>query len=216
MYLELIDLFRCTASHEEVPLVAAIHARADRDIVSGVMGCPVCSATYRIENGIAIFGPGLGPEPDGGPDVYREPDDELAMRCAAMLNLFDPGGVVVLGGTWGRTAGALLEMTETSILLVEPPPGTRLGNGISAIRVGTTLPLAAGSVRGVALDAQTSAQTLVASAARALKGGGRLIASVAQAVPPGVVERARDDEHWVGDASAPASAPVQLAKASPR
>jgi uncharacterized protein YbaR (Trm112 family) len=212
MVLELLDLLRCTTPHEDFPLVAAIRTRSDRDITAGLLGCPVCGAEYPIEDGIAIFGEGLPREPARVPEPYGETDEEAAMRCAAMLALFDPGGVVILGGAWGRCAPTLLEMTRTSLLLVEPPTDIRLGNGIGGIRVGTTIPLAASSARGIALDDRTSLPTLVVSAARALKPGGRLVASAAQAVPVGIVERARDDRHWVGEAEPAPSVPVQLTR----
>ena len=211
MFIELIDILRCTAAHDDTPLVASIAARADRDIVSGLLGCPLCGAEYPIENGVALFGGGSSPGAGHTPEPYAEANEEIAMRCAAMLNLSEPGGVAVLGGVWSRGAAALLELTRTSLLLIEPPPELRLGAGISAIRVGTALPLAASSVRGIALDAP-HAEALVATAARALQPGGRLIAPVATAIPAGIAERARDDRHWVGEAEAAASAPIQLAR----
>jgi uncharacterized protein YbaR (Trm112 family) len=216
MVLELIDLLRCTKAHQDSPLVATIHTRSDRDIVAGLLGCPVCGAEYPIENGIAIFGEGLPPEPARVPEPYAETDEEAAMRCAAMLALFDPGGVVILGGAWGRCAATLLEMTRVSLLLVEPPPEIRLGNAIAGIRVGTTIPLAPASARGIALDDRTSVPSLVVSAARALKPGARLVASAGATIPAGIVERARDDRHWVGEAAPAPSAPVQLTKGRAR
>ena len=212
MVLELIDLLRCTTPHEDSPLVASIRTRSDRDIVAGLLGCPVCGAEYPIENGIAVFGDGLPVEPARVPEPYGETDEEAAMRCAAMLALFDPGGMVMLGGAWGRCAPALLEMTRTLILLVEAPKDVRLGGAIGGLRVGAVLPLAAASARGIALDDRTSVAGLVASAARALKPGGRLVASATSPVPAGIVERARDDRHWVGEAEPAPSAPVQLTK----
>src|SRR5688500_5587056 len=207
MYLELVDALRCTAQHADAPLVASISRRSDRDIITGVLGCPVCFAEYPIENGVAIFGEWNSAT--AGPPLERhaEPADEMAIRCAAMLDLYDPGGIVVLGGEWGRGAAELLEMTRTLVLLLQPPANVRLGNGIAGVRTSAVLPLAPGSVRGIALDARMSTAALVASGARALKPGGRLIAAAAAPLPPGVTERARDDRHWVGEADAAATAP---------
>jgi len=216
MLLEAIDVLRCTADHDDSPLVASIRTRADRDITSGLLGCPACGAEYPIVDGVALFGDAFPPEPDLRTDPYAEADEEAAMRCAAMLDLFEPGGFVVLGGVWGRAADVLLEMTRTSILLIDSAAGARLGSGLASVRIGATLPLAAASVRGIALDGRTSTPALIASAVGSLKPGGRLVASVACAVPAGLVERARDDSHWVGEAPARASAPVHLARGRSR
>lgn len=212
MYLELVDVLRCTADHEESPLVAAITRRDDRDIVDGVLGCAVCHAEYPIERGIAVFGDGTGAGAGaaGAPDRDAEPPEALAMRCAAMLGLHEPGGIVVLGGTWGGAARELAEMTRVLAMLIEPPPEVPLANGIGAIRTGGSLPLAAVSVRGIALDERTATPSLVASAVPALGAHGRLVAPVAVPMPPGVVELARDDRYWVAEARAVASPPIQL------
>jgi hypothetical protein len=129
------------------------------------------------------------------------------MRCAALLDLFDPGGLAVLGGRWGRSARGMLDITQTALLLVEPPAGVDLGNGLSAARVGDALPLAGASTRGIALDETTSSPALISSAARALAPGGRLVAPVSATMPAGMRERARDDQHWVAEAPT-AEAPV--------
>ena len=211
MFIELVDLLRCPRDHEDSWLVAAIHERAGRDIVKGVLGCPVCMAEYPIENGVGIFGEGIPTSAVHARGTYDESDDDAAMRCAALLDLFDPGGAVILGGVWGRVARALLDISRTAILLVAPPPGILApGDTISSIQVGERLPVAAGSMRGIALDERTSAPSLVASAARALKAGGRMVVPVAAALPPGVVERARDDLYQVGEAEAAAGTLVSL------
>ena len=132
------------------------------------------------------------------------------MRCAAMLDLFEPGGAAVLAGEWGTIAPALAELTRTSLLLVAPPADVRLGGGISGILAGTVLPIAPGALRGIALDEAWSSPPLISSAVRALKPGGRLVAPTRASLPAGIVERARDGRHWVGEAEAGVSAPVQL------
>lgn len=214
MFIELIDVLRCHADHEDFPLVASITARVDRDIVTGVLGCPACGAEYPIGQGVAVFGDrdvqALASDPHG------EAPEDAAMRCAAMLDLFDPGGVVVLSGSWARGAAILLEIARTSVLLLGPVAGVRLGGGISALRTGGLLPLAPGAIRGIALDEADLSPAFLASAARALKPGARLVAPVGATPPPGIVERARDDRHWVGAAESAVSAPIQLTKSRGR
>ncbi len=212
MFIELVDLLRCPRPHEDTWLVAAIHERADRDIVRGVLGCPICQASYQIRDRIAIFDE-TAPEPLANErSAYDESDDDVAMRCAAMLNLFDPGGAVLLAGVWARAAHALRDITPVSVLVIDPPAGLPLGNGVSALRIGNSLPVAAGALRGVALDEGRMSPALVESAARALRAGGRLIAPNSAEVPREITERARDDRHWVGEAQGVASAPVPLTR----
>jgi uncharacterized protein YbaR (Trm112 family) len=218
MFIELVDILRCPRDHEDSWLVAAIHQKTDRDIVEGILGCPICRAEYPIHDGVAIFGetPVRGAAPVRA--AHDETDDDAAMRCAAMLDLFDPGGAVILGGEWGRAALALLDITPVAILLVDPPPALAIGKGLSAIRIGERLPVAAGSLRGIALDERTSSPVLVEAAVRALKPGGRLVAPAAAIVPEGIAERARDDRHWVGEVNSARSGglPLTIQRARPR
>jgi uncharacterized protein YbaR (Trm112 family) len=199
MFIELVDLLRCPRDHEDSWLVAAIHERAGRDIVRGVLGCPICTAAYPIENGVAIFGRGIPSAQDHARGAYDESSDDLAMRCAALLDLFEPGGAVILGGTWARAARGLLEIARTGILLVAPQPSVPPGSTLSTIEISDGFPVAAGSIRGIALDERTCSASLLASAVHALKPGGRLVAPVSAKMPPGVIERARDDALWVAE-----------------
>ncbi len=210
MFIELVDLLRCPRDHDDTWLVAAIYEKADRDIITGMLGCPICSATYPIRDGVALFGETTMDNRESARGAYAESDEDMAMRCAAMLDLFDPGGAVILSGSWCRAARALLDISPVSILLVDPPAGTRVGHGLSAIRIDDRLPVAPGSLRGVALDERMAAPRLVEAAVRALKSGGRLVAPVSVPLPPGVTERARDDRDWVGEAGVIATPPVPM------
>jgi len=44
MFSELVDVLRCPRPHEESWLVLAAHRLDGRDIMAGVLGCPVCHA----------------------------------------------------------------------------------------------------------------------------------------------------------------------------
>ena len=212
MFIELVDLLRCPRPHEDSWLVAAIYERADRDIVRGVLGCPICGTSYPIVDRVAIFDDTTPPRSVGVRAAYDETDDDAAMRCAAMLDLFDPGGAVVLAGAWARAAHALRDITPVAVLLIDPPPSIPIGNGVSAMRIGASLPVATRVLRGVALDEGTASPSLVESVSRALIPGGRLVAPTGAALPAGMVERARDDHHWVAEAQASASAPIALTR----
>jgi hypothetical protein len=168
-----------------------------RHIMEGQLGCPVCEAVYPIAGGAVLFAPAPAPAPRG----TTEPDDIL--RTAALLDLADPGGVVVLVGAWSAYARPLADVVDAHLLAIDPTAPTE---GASIIHAGGAMPLAAGSVRAVATN---NPEAVV----RALRPGGRLLAPVTASVPAGVTELARDERHWVGvTATAGVSAPVNLGR----
>jgi hypothetical protein len=139
----------------------------------------------------------------------------MAVRAAALLGLAEPGGVVVLAGEWSATANEILEMTENvQLLALDYASDLRSGGALSLALIGDVLPLAAGSVRGIALDAAHATPSLLAGAARALAAGGRLLAPSSARVPDSLQELACDDEQWVAAATAPshASSPVAIGR----
>ena len=195
MHVELIEHLRCPATHEESHLVAAASRSDHRRILSGVLGCPVCGAEYPIEDGVARFAPVKesrgAPVPEGGL--------EDAMRAAALLELTDARGFAVLFGAWCALAAHLESLTETPLVLVNPPAGVAAG-GYGAVACEGTLPMAHGVARAAALDA-TLALTPGAQLA-CVRAGGRVVAGVAVEPPAGLRELARDDRHWVAEKTA--------------
>jgi uncharacterized protein YbaR (Trm112 family) len=201
MFVELVDLLRCPHQHEDSWLVAAADATAERHIVHGSLGCPVCHAEFPVRDGVVHF--------DGECVIADAPLPHLddgeraaeAMRLAALLDLSSAGGTVLLGGAWQGSAEAVLALADVRVLLLDPPRVPQLREEISAVR-GAPMPVAAAAVRGAALDERTADPERVAAAARALKPGGRLVAPVAAPLPDGVTELARDGRHWVAEKAA--------------
>jgi hypothetical protein len=62
--------------------------------------------------------------------------------------------------------------------------------------VGSEIPVAPGSVLGVALDSAFPAG-IVASAVKAVRPGGRIVGPVAIPAPSGLAVLARDENYWV-------------------
>lgn len=212
MFIELVDSLRCPRDHEDSWLVLGAERMHERHVVSGVLGCPVCRAQYRIEHGVADLRlrpgdarPSRAPEPTPGAA-------EQAMRLAAFLNLTDGGGPAVLVGAWTRYAVGVRALTDTPLLLVNPVAGGVVEPGLSGLRVDDVLPLAAASARGVALDEGADA-AFVARAVRAVRPRGRVLAPSAVPVPEGVTELARDAAVWVAERSADAGPLIALARA---
>ena len=205
MFVEIVDALRCPRDHEESWLVLAAQQTEERHVLEGTLGCPVCRAEYLIHQGVADFtDAATTPAPSGALHALP-PADHLA----AMLNLGDALGFVVLTGVWGTRADELIETIDAPpLLLVDPPAGVAMGRGLSGLRAGAKLPLATGAARAVATDATDPAR--VAEAARVARVGGRIVAPAGAPVPEGVRELVRDDAVWVGERQPLPSAPVTL------
>ena len=206
MFVEIVDALRCPRSHEESWLVLAARRTEDRHVVEGTLGCPVCRAEYAIHDGIADFADATVRDDASAPtSPVLPPADHLA----AMLNLGDTLGFVVLIGAWGVRAEGLLDLLDAPpLLLVDPPHGIAMGHGLSGIRAGAALPLATGAARAVAVDGADPAR--VAEAARVARVGGRVVAPAGSRVPSDVRELVRDETVWIGERQPKPSAPITL------
>ena len=209
MFVDQLDLLRCTNPHRDANLVATATRTVDRRIVAGVLGCPVCSAEYAIRSGTVWFG-AADPEV---PALAGTTDGE-AVRLAALLSVDGGGGCYVLCGAWGTLARALVDVAPAELLLVSPP--LDVGDWSTLRGAGDAIPLAGGRARGVAIDRPSPA--LAEAAARALIENGRLIAPAATPVPASITILARDDRHWVGRHQRPPAPPALVTprRAAPR
>jgi uncharacterized protein YbaR (Trm112 family) len=210
MFIELVDSLRCPHAHEESWLVLGAERMDGRDVMDGVLGCPVCRAQYRIAGGGAGLRAADGAVPPPG-GTAPAADAEQAMRLAAFLNLAGGGGYAVLVGEWTRHAGGVQALAETHLLLVNPRPGVRIGGGTSGVLVDRVLPVAPGSARGLALDASVDA-SFAAAALRGVQARGRVLAPASLPLPDGVSELARDGAVWVAERDVPPSGLVSLSR----
>ena len=213
MFIELIDALRCPRPHEESWLVLAAAQIDARHVRDGTLGCPICRAEYPIHDGIADFRlADIGPSgldaasSDASPSIAEHVG---ADHLAAMLNLGDALGFAVLIGDWTRLADGMLELgNPPPLLLVDPPEGSEMAPGLSGVRAGAVLPLAAGAARAIAVDATD--ETRLASAVKTTRVTGRIVAPARARIPAGVRELVRDDTLWVGEREAPPAALVRL------
>jgi hypothetical protein len=197
VFIELLDLFRCINPHEDTWLVASLKSVTNRFVVEGTLGCPICSAEYPIRQGIVDFSAGLElPARGGERPVALHDREELATRAGAFLNVTEPGATVVLGGSWADAALELSLMTEARVLTLNSKAGAEESETVGLLRVGSEIPVAPGSVLGVALDASFPAET-VASAVKAVRPGGRIVGPVEIPRPGELALLAQDDDYWV-------------------
>jgi uncharacterized protein YbaR (Trm112 family) len=208
--IDLVEVLRCPRAHEESWLVASAHRAVGRQIVDGVLGCPVCYAEYPIRQGAVWF---VEP-PEARPTTPSPTDTELAIRIAAFLDLaLDAPGVAILAGEWGRVTPLLRAAVSTHLIAMNARRDIIADEGISPIYVRSAIPLADASCRGVALDTSHTGTAVLESAARVLRPRGRLVAPAATPLPTGVTELARDGTLWVGERTAP---PPKLVTLQPR
>jgi uncharacterized protein YbaR (Trm112 family) len=194
MYIELIDLLRCPVEHEETWLVASFNKMEGRFIITGTLGCPVCSATYQIENGVARFSSAQVPLNDA------EIPDDAVIRAAALLNLTRPDSLAVLCGSEARVANRVSEMTQAKIIALNPDSRVEETERVAIVMCENRIPLASRSVDGVALG---NAGGLAHDASRVLKSGARISADSSVDLGPGVNTLARDERSVVGEVVGP-------------
>jgi hypothetical protein len=197
VFIELIDLLRCIRPHDETWLVASFNKVNNRFVEEARLGCPSCSAEYWIRGGVADFsGEVILPECDDERKAASHRSEELATRAGAYLEATEPGATVVLGGLWAYAAQELSEMAEVRVIAINAPGEVKESESVGLVRVGSEIPLAAGSVLGVAVDAWFPAN-IVESAVRVVRPGGRIVGPAATKAPSGFSILAHDDKYWI-------------------
>jgi hypothetical protein len=204
VHIELVELLRCVRPHDDTWLVAAIDRIEDREIVAGTLGCPICRAEYEIRDRIVYL---TRPQEDA---KAGEPDVDQAMRIAAALGLTDARGVAVLHGRWARHARFVRSLSPAQLIALDRAVTVEPEDGVNVV-VCDAAPLARRSVRGVAVGADATPET-VSSLVAALGPGGRVIAPIALPLPAGMNELARDDEVWVAELSRDDMIPLRRAR----
>jgi hypothetical protein len=210
VFIELIDLLRCIKPHDDTWLVASFTKVTNRFVEEAKLGCPSCSAEYWIRGGVADFsGETVLPQCDDERKAASHRREELATRAGAYLAATEPGATIVLGGLWAYAAQELSEMAEVRVFAINPPTEVKESETVGLVRVGSEIPLAAGSVLGVALDAWFPAN-IVESAVRVARPGGRIVGPANFDPPSGLAVLAHDDRYWVAQ-KAPEVIPIRRA-----
>jgi uncharacterized protein YbaR (Trm112 family) len=214
MQRDLLDALRCPGTHEESWLVAMVLEARGSALLAAELACPVCGAEFRIVDGIAYI-PGLAPGSTPEPALPSEPlAIDPVLRLAALLGVVESDLPVALVGRYAAASVALASVVSAPQLLVNsgaviPAPG------VSRLVVADRLPLGVETLAAIAVDAEHATPAVLESAARALRLGGRLVASADAPVPAGLRELARDASEWVAETTARASGLVELRRRAP-
>jgi uncharacterized protein YbaR (Trm112 family) len=211
MFIELVDSLRCLEPHDETWLVAAASRMEGRHLIEGVLGCPVCRREYAVRDGTGWFSTRQPDAADQGlTTLVTDSDPAHLTRTAALLDLSQPGGIVVLGGSWAAHADAVAELGVAHVVVLNTRASESSVQEVSSIVVDDRLPFGSTALRGVAVDRGQASPALLSSSASSLRSRGRLVAPSDAAVPGGVEVLARDDRVWVAERTVVASPPVTL------
>jgi hypothetical protein len=211
MFIELVDSLRCLEAHDETWLVAAASRTDGRHLVEGVLGCPICRREYVIRDGTAWFSTRRPDTADRSLTTFPADSDVTRVtRTAALLDLSQPGGIVVLGGSWAAHADAVAALGAAHVVVLNARASESSVQEVSSIVVDDRLPFGPAALRGIAVDGGGASSTLLSSAASSLRSRGRLVAPSDATVPGGVELLARDDQVWVAERTVVASPPIAL------
>jgi uncharacterized protein YbaR (Trm112 family) len=193
MYIELIDLLRCPRAHEETWMVAAFTKMDGRFVIEGKLGCPVCSSSYNISDGIADLR--VDSSIAAREESSASPGHERAMRLAALLNLTRPGALAVLEGSSGLSAHEVSEIGQCRVIALNPPSRVEDSERVATVLADTRIPFASSSVYGISMSDDRSLNDI----ARVLQAGGRAVLPARIDLPGGLNELARDDQNVVAE-----------------
>lgn len=203
-------MLRCPNAHEDSWLVATSTRTGSRHILDGKLGCPVCTATFDIIDGEALFT--VAP-------VLRSAitlDDDAAMRVAAQLYLVEAPQPVMLTGQWSRAVAALRRLVPTVTMFVgDATSAIMLDERVSLLRLPASgIPLATGALRGLALDRAHAGDAYLTDAARVVRTKGRLLVPAGTSLEDTLWRTlATDADSTVAERLPTASPPIPLRRA---
>lgn len=190
MFIELTDILRCPADHEENVLVLLPDGVTDRQVQAGHLGCMECGQVYPVRDGVAVFDP--------SPIEVRRSDRLTGSGMAALLGLGGPGGyVAMVGGAGEGWPGFAAASEGVHVVAVNPPSTLLSGPGVSVVR-GRSIPVRSRHLRGVVLGPGFAADPAwIAEALRCLLPGLHLVGEGATPSAPELEVLASADGVWV-------------------
>jgi uncharacterized protein YbaR (Trm112 family) len=199
MFIELAELLRCPAEHEDTYCVLSSDETEGRRVISGIIGCPVCRAEYPIADGVVQFGPDPLLGRDSRSDDITVEDTPDPKVVQALLSLEIGAGYVVLVGSVTRLSDQLAKLiSEIQLVGVNPPPDVRESPELSLLRSSGTIPLRSGTARGVVLGQEYAGEPWLDEAGRVLMSGQRMVVVGETVSMDGVSQLAADSGLWVG------------------
>jgi hypothetical protein len=190
VFIELTDHLRCPAEHEEQYLVLLPDRIENRSVRSGRLGCPVCSRTFVLEDGILDI---------GGETAPAAPSALTTEAILALAGLGGPGGYLVLVGEPGdRWREVAARLPGVGLVAANPGPALQDEPGISVVR-GERLPIKSRSMRAAVLGAPYGGEERwTREAARVVLPGLRVVGEGPDPPPELIELSASAGGVWVG------------------
>ena len=187
MHITLTDRLTCPRCGPGAGLIVLMDEVADRRVVSGSLGCPVCRARYPIAGRVADLRVGDAAAARTAPTGAGA--GEAAVRLAALLGLEAGSGFVVLDGPDALTvAAALRELApeyEPVVVLSEAEVEEAGASPVSGLMVDAALPMADSLMRGAAYLGGKPAAERLAELVRVVRPTSRVLVD---GVEPGAVD----------------------------
>lgn len=190
MFIELTDILRCPAGHEENVLVLLPDSVVQRQVQSGQLGCMDCGKVYPVREGIVEF--------IAIPQEVQPSQRLTGSAMAALLGLGGPGGyVAMVGGAGERWNEFALEVEGVHVLAINPPPGVSTGRAVSLAQA-AGIPVKSRHLRGVVLGPGFASDTAwLVEAVRCLLPGLRVVGESETPSVPELEVLASADGVWV-------------------
>ena len=191
MHIELSEMLRCPARHEEGFLVLSTGEMLGRMVRSGVLGCPVCGKEYPIVRGLAHFSGGrkrdarsvASGEPTHLASRISHPADVQTLQ--ALLDLSGPGGYVLLLGSAAQHAVGLAGlMGGIHFVGVNAPDDLQELPVLSLLDCETMIPLRQTVARAAVVGPDRMSPEWLTEARRVLLPGRRLVIESEHVAPP--------------------------------
>lgn len=179
MHLLLTDRLACPRCGPAFGLILRADEMADRQVMTGVLGCSNCRELFPIEKGCADLRPPPRFEVEPAAAPVASGDLEPG-SLQALLGIVRGPGTVVLVGAPAALAHEFGHAVE-DLHVVAADPGVRdqpESSVVSRVLVGSVLPFFSRSLRGVVVDGRLGLE-IVREAARIVASGSRVIVSMA-------------------------------------
>lgn len=221
MRLELAERLRCPQPHVATPLVVVAQRTVERELLDGFAGCPVCHLEARFVDGDLVM-PGAAERRTTADDARSAPPATSAevprtdpasdlLRLVALLGLAEPGGAVLLTGSYAQCAAPIVAAVDVRVVVVGAVP-ERIA-GVSAVHIADpALPFGDATFRAAAIAADTPLPLLL-DVLRAVAPDGRVVGRLPLHRPEQLRELARDEREWVGEVERGAGGIVPLRRA---
>jgi uncharacterized protein YbaR (Trm112 family) len=183
VHITLTDRLTCPRCGPDAGLIVLMDEVAERRVVAGSLGCPVCRTRYPIAGRVADLRAGRVEEGAGSGGARARAaaraDADSAVRVAALLGLSEGSGFVVLDGPEALSVGSgLRELAPDyeAVVVIEEADATLAGvEPVSALMLDGALPMADSLMRGAAYVGGVPVAERLVELVRVVRPTGRVV-----------------------------------------